>query len=171
MIQPASKYQSLRGLPRRPAPSPSFQTSGRSTGQGRTPIQRGGTPPLSSGKTARVALPVFKRQRGPGGLNVFIPTLKAVTIRWDEWMDKALREGGFLERYMARERHTGQRRQRAVARKMQGFKQNMKSDFELKAAVPAREFFRWKQEDPDFWLDDKNLKSLKRDGAEFPIFV
>lgn len=154
MIQPASKYQAVR----------------REPPQRTAPVQTSGRPPHATRTTqhATIALPVFKRTRG---LNVLVPKFRPVTIRWDEFMDKELREGGYLNRYLRRERHQSIQRQRAVARKMHGWKQNMKSDFELKAAIPAREFFRLKEMDPDFFLDDKNLKSLKRDNPDIPIFV
>ena len=92
-------------------------------------------------------------------------------IRWDEFFWREMREGGRLHRYLQRERHTSVKRLRRVARHMQNFRQNNKSDLRLLAAVPAREFFRWKQEDPDFWADDKNLKSLRRDNPDVCVYV
>jgi len=91
-------------------------------------------------------------------------------MRWDEYMWRELREGGRLYQYLRRERHQGPRRIRAVARQMHGFRQNNKSEFRLRAAVPAREYFRWLQEDPDFWADNRNLKSLKRDNPDMAIY-
>lgn len=101
---------------------------------------------------------------------IMVPRFKDM-IRWDEYMWRELREGGVLKRYLDHERATSPRRQRAVARRMSSFRQNNKSDLRLVAAVPAREFMRWKQEDPDFWLDDKNLKSLRRDNPDMCIYV
>jgi len=92
-------------------------------------------------------------------------------IRWDEWMWRELREGGYLQRYLAREKAMAKVRQRAVGRRMEGWRQNNKSDLELKAAIPAREFFRWKAVDKDFWRDESNLRSLKRDNPELKIYV
>ena len=114
-----------------------------------------------------------ERRRVPAGLNIWVPKLTdmAQMVRWDEWMWKELRHGGYLMDYIRREKATSVTRQRAVSRRMQGFKQNAKSDFELKAAVPAREFFRLREVDPDFWADDKNLKSLKRDNPDMAIYV
>lgn len=103
--------------------------------------------------------------------NIFIPTLVNHKAQFQDWYWKELREGGMLFDYLRRERALSARRIRQVARKMHKVQRNLKSDFELKAAVPAREFFRWKAEDKDFWRDDKNLKSLKRDNPEMAIFV
>jgi hypothetical protein len=86
-------------------------------------------------------------------------------------MWKEMREGGYLHQYIARERATGRQRIRSVAREMHGFKQNSKSDMRLLASVPAREYFRWKEEDPHFWDDNSNLKSLRRDNPEMAIYV
>jgi hypothetical protein len=94
-----------------------------------------------------------------------------MVLRWDEYFWKEMREGGRLYHYLKRERHHSPRRIRAVARRMHGFQQNNRSEHRLLAAVPAREFFRWKEEDPDFWRDNKNLKSLKRDNPDLPVFV
>lgn len=112
-----------------------------------------------------------QHQDAPKAPHIFIPTLANHPSQFQDWYWKELREGGILHEYLRRERAQGVRRQRAVARRMQGVKRNFKSDLNLKAAVPAREFFRWKAEDKDFWRDDKNLKSLKRDNPDMQIFV
>lgn len=88
-----------------------------------------------------------------------------------EWAEAEMRAGGELDTYLRRERHQGVERQRAVARRMDGFRQNNQSEHQLVAAIPAREFFRWKREDPDFFCDDKNLKSLKRDNPDMRIYL
>ena len=92
-------------------------------------------------------------------------------INWPEFMWREMREGGYLQRYLEREKHTATRRVRQAARHMHGFKQNNKSDFRLLSCVPMREWLRWRKVDPNFWDDDKNLKSLKRDNPDLPIFV
>jgi len=94
-----------------------------------------------------------------------------MVVDWEEWMWREMREGGYLKQYLARERHTSRKRIRRVAKAMHGFKQNNHSEHQLKAAVPMREFFRWKAEDNDFWRDDSNLRSLKRDNPDMAIFV
>ena len=91
--------------------------------------------------------------------------------RMRDYLFRALKEEGELFQYLRREKLRTRERQRAVARQMDGFQQNRKSDFKLLAAVPAREFFRWKGQDPHFWDDNKNLKSLKRDNPDLPIYV
>ena len=32
--------------------------------------------------------------------------------------------------------------------------------------VDARTWFRWQQEDPDFWKDDSNVKKILKDNKE-----
>ena len=154
MLVTATKYS-----PARPAPAPAFTS----------------TPPTAA---LAVSFPVRElssihatgvpERRAPA--IIVKPKLKNL-INWPEWMWQELREGGFLDTYLKKEKWEGKQRQRAVARRMQGFKQNFKSDLELKACIPAREFFRWKAEDPDFFRDDKNLRSLKRDNPDMPIYV
>jgi hypothetical protein len=92
-------------------------------------------------------------------------------VNWDEWLWRELREGGRLHEYLAREKSTSGRRLRNVARRMDGFQQNNCSDLRLLAAVPAREYHRWKKEDQHFWEDDANLRSLRRDNTEACIYV
>lgn len=101
---------------------------------------------------------------------ILVPNRKQM-LNWGEFMWRELREGGVLKRYLEKERATSLRRQRAVAQKWVGFKQNTKSDMELVAAIPGREYQRWKAEDKHFFEDDKNLKSLKRDNPEMAIFI
>ena len=88
-----------------------------------------------------------------------------------KWAERELRTGGYLEEYLRREKAQGVVRQRAVARKYADRKRHLKGDFELQAAVPAREFFRWRKQDPHFWEDKSNLKSLKRDNPDMLIFA
>lgn len=85
---------------------------------------------------------------------------------WIQWAERELRSGGLLHEYLRREKARTVDRQRAVSRSMVGRRPNARSDFELVARVPAREFFRWKREDPHFWDDDANLRSLKRDNPD-----
>jgi hypothetical protein len=115
-----------------------------------------------------VQTPGQRRPSAPA--NIFVPRL-GKELRFEEWYWKELREGGYLETYLRQEKHLSRRRMRAVAREMDGFEQNKKSDFRLKAAIPAREFFRWKREDPDFWADDNNLRSFKRDNPDACVYV
>lgn len=102
---------------------------------------------------------------------VFVPTLGNYDVQFEEWYWREIKEGGMLSEYLRRERHTSTRRMRAIKRRMMGIKPNAKSDIQLKAAVPAREFFRWRAEDKDFWADDANLKSWKRDNPDAAVFI
>jgi hypothetical protein len=112
------------------------------------------------------------RRQGPppSAPAILVPKHEAL-VNWDEWLWRELREGGRLHAYLAREKATSARRLRAVARRMNGFRQNAKSEHRLIAAIPAREFHRWKKEDPHFWEDDANLRSFRRDNPDAQIFL
>lgn len=101
---------------------------------------------------------------------IFAPTLLNMPQQLQDWYWRELKGGELLE-YLLREKHDTSQRMRAVKRQMLGFKQNRKSDFQLKAAVPAREFFRWQATDKDFWKDDNNLRSWKRDNEDAVVLV
>ena len=79
-------------------------------------------------------------------------------------LERAMRTGGFYHEYLRREKALSEQRMREVARAKHGCRPNPKSDFRLVAQVPAREFIRWKKEDKHFWMDDNNLRSLRRDN-------
>ena len=92
-------------------------------------------------------------------------------IGLEEWFWRELRDGGYLQEYLRREKATSHRRLRTVARQMHGRQQNNKSDWRLLAAVPAREYQRWKKEDPHFWDDNNNLRSFRRSNPDACVFI
>lgn len=92
-------------------------------------------------------------------------------LRMDEWFWRELREGGYLHGYIAREKARADRDLRKVAIAMDGFKQNNKSDWRLLAAVPARNYHRWQQEDRHFWDDNANLRSYRRDNPDARVYL
>ena len=92
-------------------------------------------------------------------------------INMREWFWKELRDGRILNKYLSRERARVDHDIRNVARKVHGTRPNSRSDMELLATIPARLFHRWRQEDPDFWKDDANLKRLKRDNPDLPVYI
>lgn len=102
--------------------------------------------------------------------NLFVPKL-GKDIPFSDWYFRELREGGVLAEYVRREKHQSARRHREVAQRNAGFQQNKRSDFRLLAAIPAREYFRWRKVDADFWSDDKNLKSYKRDTPDACVYL
>jgi hypothetical protein len=110
------------------------------------------------------------RNNTPRSGQIYIPRLDKNPQMLQDWYWKELRSGCLLN-YLLRERAKSPQRIRAVARRNHGFRQNPKSDMQFRASIPAREFFRWKQQDPDFFSDDSNLRSLKRDNPELPINV
>ena len=89
---------------------------------------------------------------------------------WRAWLDKELKEGGYLNKYLEREKALTPARYRSLARRLAKFKQNNKSDFRVRAHVPARDFFRWRHTDPHFFDDNANLKSLKRNNPDVLVY-
>ena len=84
---------------------------------------------------------------------------------WD-WWNRELKDGGFLQRYLEREKALSFKRLRAVARRTWKRECNKKSDFRLRCVLPAREFFRLRAMDRHFFEDDTNIKNLVRDNPE-----
>ncbi len=153
MLVDATKYTDVRSV------------AGRSPSQGQRPArasrERRGTP---------IASPEPRPPSRSGAPAILVP-LKPKTRTMAEWMERELREGGHLHEYLRVERAMTERRWRRVRARMQGFRHNPKSDWKLLAAVPRRDFHRWQQTDPDFWRDDGNLRSLRRDNPDMAIFV
>jgi len=122
-------------------------------------------------RTARTSeLP--RRGSGPSPVApaVIVPK-RGELMNLDAWFWSELREGGYLHEYLRREKATSERRLRSVARRMHGTQQNNKSDWRLLAAVPAREYQRWKKEDPHFWSDNNNLRSFRRSNPDACVYV
>lgn len=86
-----------------------------------------------------------------------------------DWWHKEIKDGGFLHQYVRQEKYQMPDRFRAIARKFVDWKQPTKTDFQLRAAIPARLYHRLRNEDPHFFEDNANLKSLKRDNPD--VFV
>lgn len=89
-------------------------------------------------------------------------------LKW--WRDE-LRTGGELAEYLRIEKARTTERYRAVAKKNWDWKQNNRSDIRKVADIPLRDYFRWIKEDPDFFADNKNLRSLKRDNPDVCVYV
>lgn len=92
-------------------------------------------------------------------------------LAWRDWFYRELKDGGHLQTYLARERARTAERYRRVARATRQFKQNARSDLRVLAQVPARDFLRWRKTDPDFWSDNANLRSLRRDNPDVKVYV
>lgn len=94
------------------------------------------------------------------------------------WIERELRTGGYFDRYVRREKAQLPRQIRRVAQQFHGAKRRWKDlpkeakegDWELQYAIPARLYFRWLAQDPDFFRDPANLKALRRDNPELCIF-
>jgi len=132
-----------------------------------SPIRRGGHPPPVRSGAALV-------DSSPTGAAFNIIAGRAKEMEPDDfllWWRNELKTGGELSEYMRVEKARTSERYRAVAKKNEGFKQNNRSDVRKVAEVPLRDYFRWLREDPDFWKDDKNLKSLKRDNPDVCVYL
>lgn len=109
---------------------------------------------------ARVKQPLAAR-----GPTILVPKKNAPSLPQE--FERELREGGALQRYLARERHQTEARARRVAQRFNGRRPNPRSDMKLLATIPARDYFRWRKTDPYFWMDDANLRSLRRDNETY----
>jgi hypothetical protein len=102
---------------------------------------------------------------------LYLPTLTGSATVLRDWYWRELKEGGQLYNYLQREKASLPKAMRLAGRIMHGFKQNPKSDFQRLAAIPAKLYHRWKTVDEQFFDDDNNLRSLKRDNPDLPIYV
>lgn len=110
----------------------------------------------------------------PAGAAFNIIARRAKTMTPDDfllWWRRELKTGGELNEYMRVEKARTPERYRGVAKKNVQFKQNNKSDIRKLADIPVRDYFRWLREDPDFWKDNKNLRSLKRDNPDACVYL
>ena len=84
-----------------------------------------------------------------------------------ELYEREFRTGGwFLNNYIDKEKNGYKNRQTSIARKYRNYERKRGSEFDLAAVVDARTFFRWQQEDPQFWEDPANIKRVTKDNPE-----
>lgn len=128
-------------------------------------------------KPANQYADVASARRGSAGEspcapNVHIPKL-GVDLPLVEWFWRELKEGGMLQKYMARERsaEATRNRWRAVARRQHGIQHNYKSELKRVADIPLRDYMRWNEDDKHFWDDDKNLRKLKNDNPDHHMTI
>ncbi|MBK8001725.1 MAG: hypothetical protein IPK15_24230 [Verrucomicrobia bacterium] len=108
---------------------------------------------------------------GQAAFHIFTRRAKGMTPgAFRDWWWRELKDGGELNTYLRREKAQTAARYRAVARANHGKKPNYKSELHRRADIPLRDYFRWLAVDPDFWKDDKNLKSLKRDNPDVCVY-
>lgn len=106
---------------------------------------------------------VLKQGKGPG---FKIRKSREARINFEEWFHREMKDGGMLRDHLKREKAATGKRWRKAAQHGSKFRQNNNSDFRKLATIPARDYYRWLKEDPDFWKDNNNLKSLRRDNDE-----
>jgi hypothetical protein len=125
---------------------------------------------VTAGKYTDLSGRAWKRARparpapGQSPFHFFIRHARTRNEPISAWFERELRTGGLLEEYLRREKWQTEERLRRVARRVQHMKPNPKSDVQLVAKVPARDYHRWRGVDKDFWRDNNNLKSLRRDN-------
>lgn len=109
----------------------------------------------------------------PRPFQIRIPTLESVQRRQTlaAWVQRELREGGCLRRYLDNEVARMPDLLRRTARAMHGFRQNNRSDLRRVAAIPARLYHRLKAMDPHFFEDNQNLRSLRRDEPDACVYL
>lgn len=107
-----------------------------------------------------------------GAPYLIVPKARRV-IALDEWILQESKPGGKLHNYVMREKAQSVARMRRLAGSLwrRDWKQNNKSDFRVLSHVPVREFLRWRQEDPNFWDDDNNLRSFRRDNPDARVYI
>jgi len=86
--------------------------------------------------------------------------------QWVDWFNSELRSGRSLDQYFKAKKHAINQSIRKLARKNWGKRQINKSDFEWKFEVPTALYHYWKAQDPHFWDDPANLRSLRRDNDD-----
>lgn len=168
MLVTAGKYTTVRGNAAAPkAASPAGASCSPGVSHSAAP-----QPGVCDRALARPGLPA-----SPGRAAFDIFTRRAKEMQPHDfvaWWNRELRSGGELFEYCRKEKAQTEERYRAVARKMhgrEGFRQNNKSEFRRVADIPLRDYFRWTAQDPDFFNDDRNLKSLKRDNPDACVYI
>lgn len=135
------------------------------------PARSGG--PCHPAPASRAAVPGSGLAPGAAAFNILVQR-KARELgpnSFQAWLHREMKSGGALHEMMRVEKARTAERYRAVARKVHPFQQNNKSELRRVADIPARDYFRWLKEDPDFFSDNKNLKSLKRDNPDVKVYL
>jgi hypothetical protein len=119
------------------------------------------------------AVPVVKKQaprapQSPRAPQVVVkrPSVAMSSQQWLDWFHSELRSGRSLDQYFQMKKAKIQQEIRECARKNWGRKQNNRSELEWEMEVPSSLYHYWKFQDPHFWEDKANLKSLRRDNDD-----
>ena len=86
---------------------------------------------------------------------------QADDLAWMDGLEKEFRKGWELEKatYSARQRMARKEVDSAPIKNIDGLGQ-------LTAVIDARTYFRWQEQDQDFWSDDGNVKKFLKDNPE-----
>ena len=82
------------------------------------------------------------------------------------WVERSMRQGNFLHKYLERERARTNHRMTQTAEAFKDYKRKPGSEFELISVMDGRTFQRWNQTDPGIIEDPKEFKKLIRDNPE-----
>tara|TARA_R100000664_G_C2701200_1_gene101436 strand:+ start:192 stop:509 length:318 start_codon:yes stop_codon:yes gene_type:complete len=80
--------------------------------------------------------------------------------------DRMLRDPEVHQKYVEAEKIKYRGKAANIFKKYRGYKPNLKSELRLEGVVDLRTWFRWQQQDPYFWHDDKNVKKFFKDNKE-----
>lgn len=94
--------------------------------------------------------------------DILVPKWKTVPFTFE----RELRTGGLLHEKLRRERGDTKRRLKAAALPHKDYQRPRGSEFDLKAVVDLRTWFRWWDTDSSFWSDMKNIERFVRDNPE-----
>ena len=81
-------------------------------------------------------------------------------------MEREFRTGSFAGDYVALEKQAYRKNAQAIFQKYKNWQRKPGAELELESVVPKRTYFRWLQEDPNFWDYPKNVKKFLQDNPE-----
>lgn len=108
-----------------------------------------------------MAAPGFKMVMG---LNILIPKFAKAAETLPNWVERGLREGNFLSRMLAREKHDTQQRLVRAGAGHRNYQRKRGSEFELLSVMDGRTFHRWQQAEPGIIEDAQEFRKLVKDN-------
>jgi len=79
---------------------------------------------------------------------------------------RALRDPKLHKDYVRAEKAKYRKRAGSIFQRYKNYQHNKKAELHLEGVIDARTWFRWVQQDPDFWKDDSNVKKFLKDNKE-----
>lgn len=97
---------------------------------------------------------------------ILIPKFGSLTRSRQRSLEREMRFGKTLDKYVARERADTKRRLLAAALPHKDVARRQVGELELTGVIDPRTYFRWLQTDPYFWHDKGNWKRFVKDNPE-----